>query len=79
MIKIRNTIKYSIEFKKNIHPYLILLNNVINKQDLVNEIMNNVHIMITNHFTGSKNKIIKNYLAILNDIITRIKENGTED
>lgn len=68
-----------LEFKKDLHPYLKELNSKVKKQDLVNEIMNNVKIMINNHFTESKNQIVKNYLNILNEIIARIKENGTEE
>lgn len=77
--KSRSLDELKLEFKKDIQPYLIILNDVANKQDLVNEIMNDVQIMITNHFTESKNKIVKNYLDILNGIITRIKEKGTDD
>lgn len=77
--KTKSLDELKLEFKKDLHPYLKELNNKVEKQDLVNEIMNNVKTMINNHFTESKNQIVKNYLNILNDIISRIKEIGTEE
>ncbi len=68
-----------LEFRKDLQPFLEKLSNIVERQDLVNEIINNVNIMITNHFTESKNKIVQNYLKILNEIVIRIKEHGIEE
>ena len=77
--RVRTLDELKIEFRKDLHPFLVSLSAIVEKQDLVNEILNNVNIMITNHFTESKNKIVKNYLKILNEIISTIKEYGTEE
>lgn len=68
-----------LEFRKDLHPFLENLSKLVEKQDLVNEIINDVNIMISNTFTVSKNKIVKNYLNILNEIISKIKDNGTSE
>ena len=69
-----------LAFRRDIHPFLEnRLKNTIANQNVVNEIMNNVKIMIDNHFTESKNKMVSNYLNILNRIISTIKTIGDEE
>lgn len=69
-----------LEFRKDLQDFLeTKIVSVIEKQDIVNEIMNNVKLMVDNHFTESKNKLVSNYLRILNDIISRIKTIGSEE
>lgn len=79
-IKNKSLEELKLEFKRDLQPFLEnRLVKVIENQDLVNEIMNNVKSMIDNHFTESKNKMVRNYLSILNDIISRIKDIGTNE
>lgn len=79
-IKAKSLDELKLEFRRDLQPFLEKeLITAVEKQNLVNEIMNNVKLMIENHFTESKNKVVKNYLTILNEIILKIKENGTSD
>ena len=78
--KVQSLEDLKLAFRRDIHPFLEnRLKNTIANQNVVNEIMNNVKIMIDNHFTESKNKMVSNYLNILNRIISTIKTIGDEE
>lgn len=65
-----------LEFRKIIHPYLIKLNGTVLKQDVVNEVMNNIILIISNNYQETKNKQIKYFLDIIQTIVVNIRKHG---
>ncbi len=65
-----------LEFRKELHPFLEELFEIVKKQDIVNDIWNDIKVMIKNEFTESKNKLVSNYSNILNSIVLEIRDKG---
>lgn len=61
------------DIRKNIHPILIELNNLVRNRDIKNEIECECYNIMNNNYSESKNKLIGRYLNLINILARKIK------
>ena len=66
------------EFARDLRPYLLKLQELVTKKDVVNEILVETKQIIQNTYKESTVTIAKNYLDELNEIMSTIRSKGTK-
>ncbi len=76
--KEKNLDELKEEFARELRPYLLKLQELVTKKDVVNEILIETKQIIQNTYKESSVTIAKNYLDELNKIMSIIRAKGTD-
>ena len=68
-----------IDFRKELHPFLVKLSQIVEKKDIAKEIMDGVKNIINDSYTETKNLRVKYLLDIIKESSAVIKKNGNEE
>ena len=66
------------EFRSDLQPFLVKLNDLVEKKDVVNEIMIGIEAIIRDEYIETKNQRAKHLLSIVEEVADTIRSNGNE-
>ena len=67
------------EFRSDLQPFLEEINSIVEKKDIVKEIMNGIKSIINDEYVESNNLRVKCLLDIIKEVSDKIKEKGTPE
>ena len=65
------------EFRSDLQPFLVKLNNTVEKMDIVNEILTGVKAIIEDKYEETKNQRAKYLLDLIHEVAITVKNEGT--
>lgn len=78
-IKTKSLDELKLEFRKDFAPFLNKIKEVVEKQDLVNEVIHSTKLMIDNLYVETKNERLKYMFNEINKIKDYINKHGTDE
>ena len=75
----KNIEELKLEFRRDIHPFLIKLNDIVLNQDVIRETMNSIKLILDENYHDTKNNQVKYFLEISQAIVENVRKHGNND
>ena len=75
----KNIEELKLEFRRDIHPFLIKLNDIVLNQDVVRETMESIKLILDENYHDTKNNQVKYFLEISQTIVENVRKYGNND
>ena len=75
----KNIEELKLEFRRDIHPFLIKLNDIVLKQDVVRETMDSIKLILDENYHDTKNNQVKCFLEISQAIVENVRKHGNNE
>lgn len=71
--------KLKLNFRRDIHPYLIKLNDTILKLDVIDEAIGNVLLILNDDYKDTKNNQVKYFSNVVQEIVEKVRQIGSKE
>lgn len=78
-IEIKSLDELKLEFRKNLHPFLIKINSMVQTQDIMNEIIECTKEIAENEYSKEKSRRLECLMSALKEMTMVIDEKGNEE